>query len=97
MNGSLPMISALRTWATQPATPRMNGPFLLEPGEPAEIGIELLLGLLTDGAGVDDDDVRALRTGGFRRAGPAENSGDVLGIVLVHLTAEGPDEDLQAG
>ena len=54
-----------------------------------ERAVELARGVVTDRAGVDDDDV-GLRTGsGGDVAGGLERSGEPLGIVDVHLAAEG--------
>src|SRR4030042_2501623 len=66
-------------------------PLIPDLGQPAEIGEELLLRFFPDRAGVDDDQVRllgALRLDGSR---PGQQSGDPLGIALVHLAAERAD------
>ena len=56
--------------------------------EVAEIAIQLVVGVLANAAGVQHDDVGL----GFRRGGDhpvgLQQTGDALGVVLVHLTAE---------
>jgi hypothetical protein len=64
---------------------------LLERFEPAEIAKSLLLGLLPDGAGVQDNDIRL--SGLFRsRITPFEQFGvELLGIQVIHLAPIGED------
>src|SRR5660397_48551 len=64
---------------------------LLERLRPSEVSVELVVGVLTDAARVEDDDVGLLQVG--RRLHPVghQEAGDALGIVLVHLAAEGAD------
>ena len=72
------------------------GPGRLEPAQAAELGKDLLAGLLADMAGVQDHEVRRLRR--LRRA-IAERRQDVRhpqGVVDVHLTAVGLDVELLA-
>ena len=54
-----------------------------------ELGVELLVGLLADRAGVEDDDVGVVLVG--RRDQPAllQHAADALAVVRVHLAAEG--------
>jgi hypothetical protein len=63
----------------------------LEEFEPAEIAESLLLGLLPDGAGVQDNDIRL--SGLFRsRITPFEQFGvELLGVQVIHLTTIGED------
>ena len=61
----------------------------------AEVAVELVVGVLAHGAGVEDDDVgdvRALRGGDAREvdvAGGLEQPGEALGVVHVHLAPVG--------
>ena len=57
-------------------------------GEVAEGAVELVVGVLAHGAGVDDDDV-GLSAVGADVAGGFERSAEPLGVVHVHLAAEG--------
>jgi hypothetical protein len=69
-------------------------PVLLERGEAAEEGIDLIFRFLPHGAGVDEDDIALFGRSGLRGPGPDEESRNVLGVVLVHLTAERLDEKI---
>ena len=68
------------------------GTALLQRLERAEMAVELLVGVLADAAGVEDDDVGVFEAG--RRLHPVgrEHAGDPLGVVLVHLAPVGADE-----
>ena len=57
----------------------------------AEIGRELRVGLLADGARVEDDDIRFLGAGRLAEAELLEHALDPLGVVSVHLASEGRD------
>ena len=56
-------------------------------GEVAEGAVELVVGVLADRAGVDDDDVGGAAVGPDV-AGGLERSAEPLGVVHVHLAAE---------
>jgi len=66
---------------------------LLELLEPAEMPVELVVGVLTDAAGVQHDDVGRVEVVGRFHALCDQQSGDPFRIVLVHLTAVGTDEE----
>ena len=68
------------------------GTLVLERLQRAQMPVELLVGVLTDAAGVQDDDVGVVDA--RRRFHPVgrEHPRDALRIVLVHLAPEGPDE-----
>ena len=55
----------------------------------AEVRRELRVGLLANGAGVEDDDVGIVLRGSLAKAERFEHPLDALGIVAVHLAAEG--------
>src|SRR2546421_124997 len=59
----------------------------LEPLELAELGEDLVLGLLANRAGVEQDDVGFALVGGELVVTLAEQAGNPLGVVLVHLAA----------
>src|SRR5713101_3681566 len=84
-----PLLLLLRHAAGHPDA---RAPLGLHHPVAAQRGVELVLGLLADGAGVEEHQVRAL--GGLRRepAGPEEGLAHAGGVVLVHLAAEGVDE-----
>ena len=56
-----------------------------------------LLGVLADGAGVDDEQVGVFRGVDGFVAEARQAGGELRGVGLVHLTAEGPDVVAQAG
>jgi len=62
--------------------------------EVTEGAVELVVGVLADAAGVEDDDVGVIERGGGLHAVGLEQPGDALGVVLVHLTPEGADQVL---
>ena len=67
---------------------------LLQAAQPPELGIDLLRRLLTDMAGVEDDQIGVLE---LRRRAIAERCQDIRhagGVVDVHLAAEGLDVEL---
>ena len=68
--------------------------FALEAADAAEVGEDLFLCFVADGAGVEEDDLRFVRGGGGDGAGAAaEEVRDFGGVVFVHLAAEGADEE----
>ena len=69
---------------------------MLLPGTPApKLGEHLLLGLFTDGAGVEQEHVRILGPRDeLQTMGLPQHVRDTGGIVLVHLAAVGLDEEL---
>ena len=69
----------------------MSGLFA-EHAQLAEARVELLLGVLADAAGVDDDDVGFALVVGRLVAGLVEQAGHPLGVVDVHLAAERLDQ-----
>jgi len=69
-------------------------PVLLGQAHAPELRIDLLRRLLPDVAGVEDDEVGLRRILGQRVALPFERLGHALGIVGVHLAAEGLDMEL---
>ena len=62
-----------------------------------ERAVELVVGVLADAAGVEHDDVGGVLRRGRDEAVGLEEAGDALGVVLVHLAPEGPDEVALAG
>ena len=57
-----------------------------------ERAVQSVVGVLAHGAGVEHDDLGVGRGGGRRVAVALEEARDALGVVLVHLTPERPDE-----
>ncbi len=68
-----------------------RGAALLHLADAAQLGIDLLGGLLTDVAGVQHHQVRVVRLGGQGVAQRAQDIGHALAVVDVHLTAVGLD------
>ena len=68
------------------------GALSLEGLELAEMPIELVVGVLTNAAGIEDDDIGLLQRRGLRQPVGLEKAGDALGVVFVHLTSVGTDE-----
>ena len=66
---------------------------LLEHAHAAELGIDLLGRLLADVAGVEDDEIGVLGARGLGEALGRERVRHTMGIVDVHLAAEGLDVD----
>ena len=61
--------------------------------EHAELADRLLLGLLADGAGVDEDDVRLVLRRGLGEARGAEPARQEVRVADVHLAAVGMDRE----
>src|SRR5262245_40702666 len=59
----------------------------------AQPPVDLLDGLLPDAAGIEDDDVGVARVGRGLHAVVQQAPGDLLRVELVHLAAEGLDEE----
>jgi hypothetical protein len=57
----------------------------------AEVRGEALIGLLADGAGIEDEDVSLVGPCRFAQAELLEQAADALGVVRVHLAAERRD------
>ena len=78
----------------RPAAPHADDDVLaaaLERGGVAEVRDEALVGLLADRARVEEDEVGLVALPGRRVAEPLEHALQALGVVLVHLAAEGRD------
>jgi hypothetical protein len=60
----------------------------------ADVAVHALLGVRAHRAGVVEHHVRLVRRGGLFVAGAPERGERQLGVQLVHLAAEGVDEDL---
>src|SRR5262249_18581749 len=60
----------------------------------AELGIDLVGGFLADVTGIEDDEIGILDVGGLREALGHEHVRHTMGIVDVHLAAEGFDVEL---
>ena len=88
----LPQGLALLAGDTAADTDHQVRPLLLE-GPPApQGGKDLLLGLLADRAGIQQQDIRLLRAGNqFQAMGLPQHVRHARGIVLVHLAAVGLD------
>ncbi len=69
------------------------GPAILQRLQVAERPVELVVGVLTDAAGVEDDDVGFLQIVGRLHAVRDQQPGDALRVVLVHLAPEGAHEE----
>lgn len=67
------------------------GAALLDRGEVREVAVQLVVGVLADGAGVEHDQVRVVVGVGPHVPGVFEETRDALGIVHVHLAAVGSD------
>jgi hypothetical protein len=65
------------------------GPGILPSLEVPEVAVELVVGVLPNAAGVEDDDVGLGLAVGAREPVDLEQAGDALGVVLVHLAPEG--------
>ncbi len=78
--------------ATGDGDDRMMAALGAELAQLAETRVELLLGALPDAAGVDDDDVRVGLVERGLEPGLIEQSRHPLGVVHVHLAAEGLDQ-----
>src|SRR5690606_11352078 len=68
------------------------GVLRLQRRELADLAPQLLLGLLADAAGIEDDDVDLVRRLGAGPAVRAQRLLHAVGVVRVHLEAEGVDE-----
>ena len=68
--------------------------FVLGDAQPAELGIDLLGGLLADMAGVEDHEIRVLGAGRLDKAFARQRVHHALRIVDVHLAAIGLDMQL---
>ena len=71
----------------------MRGGGFLERVDATDLGIDLLDGFLADVAGVEDDQIGIVRAGGLAEAGRRQRVRHTMGIVDVHLAAEGLDVD----
>ena len=58
----------------------------------SEVAVELVVGVLTDRAGVEHHDTRVGDIVGPRHTVGVEQPGDALRVMLVHLAAEGADQ-----
>ena len=68
-----------------------GGVFTLEVGERPELGSGAVLGVLADGASIEDDEVGVCGMIGGVPAEAAEAGGELAGVGLVDLTADGPN------
>ena len=64
------------------------GPLRLQRLQPPEVAVELVIGVLTDAARVEDDHVGGLDVVGRDHALGREQARDPLRVVLVHLAPE---------
>jgi hypothetical protein len=64
-------------------------PAVLDPLEVAEVAVELVVGVLPDAAGVEHHHIGLGIAGSRNQAVGLEETGDALGVVLVHLAPEG--------
>jgi hypothetical protein len=69
------------------------GASALQQPEASHLAPELVLGLLADAAGVEQDHVGLVRLGARPVARCAQHLADAIGVVLIHLAAEGDDAD----
>ena len=93
--GALARTRSRSFWARQPATTiwrsRPRPTDLLPALELAEVAVQLVVGVLSDAAGVEDHDVGVVHRSRQDQPVALEQSGDALGVVLVHLAPERPD------
>ena len=68
------------------------GPDALQRGELADLAAELLLRLLAHAARVEDDEIGVLGLVDRDPPGRAQDSAHTVGIVGIHLAAEGVDD-----
>jgi hypothetical protein len=89
---------AAPSWlATQTADADQHA-LLLQVLDAPEVGEDLFLRLLAHRTGVEEDQVGLFDVGGGLVAfGGAQHVGHLVRVVLVHLAAEGADEDLLHG
>jgi hypothetical protein len=73
-----------------------TGVLRLQRRELADLAAELLLGLLTHAARIEDDEIGLLGGLGARPAARTQHFLHPVGVVRVHLTPEGVDE-IEAG
>jgi hypothetical protein len=66
---------------------------VLHDTQPADLGIDLVGGLLADMAGVEDDEIGVFRGTGFHITAGRQGVRHTMGIVDVHLAAERFDVD----
>ena len=84
---------SLSFWARHPPTAICrSGLGLDQLLEAPERAVEPLVGVLPDAARVEHHHVGVLHGGGRRQAVGHQQPGEPLGVVLVHLAPEGPDE-----
>ena len=69
-------------------------PLCLEGPQVAQVTVKLVVGVLPDAAGVQHDDVCFVEIIGGFEAVRHQLTGEPLGIMLVHLAAEGANEEL---
>ena len=69
------------------------GPRFLQLLEPAEMAVELVVGVLPDAARVQHDDIGGSRSSVGSMPVGDEQPGDPLGVVLVHLAPVGAHEE----
>src|SRR5947208_13414894 len=70
------------------------GPALLLGPQMAEVAVQLVVSVLPDAARVEEHDVGLPEIVGGLHAISFEQAGEPLGVVLVHLTPEGADQEL---
>ena len=91
-NGNCAKTSSLTDWAQQPPTPTMrSGSSRLSALRVAEVRPELVVGLLADRAGVEQDEIRLAAVRRLAVAERLEHALHALRVVLVHLAAERRD------
>ena len=72
-------------------------PFFGQVLDPSQVGKHFFLGLLAHRAGVEDNQIGLFHIiGGFIALGLVQHIGHFVRVVLVHLAAEGFDEDFGA-
>ena len=91
-----PARSATRSWsfcARQPGHDDLAAVLVALPRlQVSEVAVELVVGVLADAAGVEDDHVGVGLGVGAHEAVGLEQAGDPLGVVLVHLAPVGTNE-----
>ena len=69
------------------------GPSLLDRLQMPEVPVELVVGVLADAAGVEDDNVGLVQVLGAGHAVCGQHRGDALGVVFVHLAPERANQE----
>jgi hypothetical protein len=78
--------------ASRDDDPELRVP-ILERFQMSQVAVQLVVGVLADRAGVQDDHPRVAGVLGRRHPVGHQDPADPLGVVLVHLAPEGADQE----